>query len=387
MRTILLLGLTSLLTDVASEMVYPLLPLFLVSSLGASPAVLGFIEGVAESLASLMKLCAGYFSDRMKRRRPFAIFGYGCSALGKLILYAATGWTAVLAGRIVDRFGKGVRVAPRDALIAEAADAGRRGAAFGLHRALDTLGATIGVGCAYLLLAHFKQGLRPIFLASLVPAALGVGILFFVKEKTQGPAVLRAKPVFGWRALDTRLRLFLIGTFLFTLGNSSNQFLLLRAKGYGFDFSRVLLLYLFYNVVYGLCSYPAAWLSDRIGRRRLLVTGYLVYGLVYVGFARADSAGWFWWLFGLYGVYMGCTEGVEKALIADISPQESRATMLGTHAMLVGIGLLPASFLAGLLWNYFGPAAPFYCGGFFGLAASVWFWLALSGTPAKAADA
>ncbi|MGD0337137.1 MAG: MFS transporter, partial [Candidatus Omnitrophota bacterium] len=254
MFNIILLGITSLLTDISSEMVYPILPVFLVTTLGASPAILGFIEGIAESLASLLKVFSGYFSDRLKLRKPFAILGYASSTVGKLFLYLAGTWHLVLLGRSIDRFGKGVRTAPRDALIAESSRQGKRGAAFGLHRAMDTLGAVLGVGLAYILLTRVKEDLRKIFLFSLIPAVLGVLVLFFAKEKKKEAVGVIDKSRFRWQALDKRLKLFLIFSFIFTLGNSSNQFLLLRAKNLGSPLPLIILFYLAYNIIYGLVA-------------------------------------------------------------------------------------------------------------------------------------
>ncbi|MFA5156653.1 MAG: MFS transporter [Candidatus Omnitrophota bacterium] len=379
MFNIILLGITSLLTDISSEMVYPLLPVYLVSVLGASPAILGLIEGIAESLASLLKVFSGYFSDRIKLRKPFTIFGYAASGVGKLLLYVSTSWGYVLFSRIIDRFGKGIRTAPRDALIADSSKEGKKGAAFGLHRAMDTLGAVIGVTIAYLLLTNFKGNLKNVFFLSIIPAIAGVLFLFFVKEKKSAPREKqREMPQLKWGSLDKRLKLFLVFTFVFTLGNSSNQFLLLRAKEAGNPLPTVILLYLVYNLVFSLVSYPAGKLSDKIGRRKLLVLGYLFYGLVYLGFALNHSPAMFWFLFGIYGIYTGFTEGVEKALVTDIAPQNLRATAIGLHATLVGIGLLPASLFAGLLWKYIGPQATFYFGSFMGIAASIGLWFILS---------
>ncbi len=371
MFNIIILGITSLLTDISSEMVYPILPAYLVSQLGASPAILGLIEGIAESLASLLKVFSGYFSDLIKKRKPFTLIGYGSSMVGKLLLYASAGWGMVLAGRIVDRFGKGVRTAPRDALIAQSSQPGKRGAAFGLHRAMDTLGAVTGVIIAYWVIVRYNGQMKNVFLFSLIPAFLGVVFLFWVKEK-KAPAIAAVKKLeFKWGALDKRLRAFLIVTFIFTLGNSSNQFLLLRAQNQGASLAQVVLMYLLYNVVYLAVAYPAARLSDVIGRKRLLVLGYFCYGLVYLGFGLARGFGSYWLLFAFYGIYIGATEGVEKALVSDIAPVESRATVIGLHAALVGIGLLPASILAGISWKVFGASAPFYFGAVMGVAASI----------------
>ncbi len=391
MFNIILLGITSLLTDISSEMIYPILPIYLVTQLGVGPAILGLIEGIAESLSSLLKVFSGYFSDKIKSRKPFAIFGYASSTVGKFFLYISVNWWFVLAGRVIDRFGKGIRTAPRDALIADSAKDKKKGAAFGLHRAMDTLGATIGVFWAYLLITKYKGNFKNIFLFSLIPAFLGVLFLFLVKEKKSQiqSSPTNTKIQFSrfsvklsagsriagiWQALDKRLKLFLIFTFIFTLGNSSNQFLLLRAKSLGSPLPQIILFYLVYNIIYGLVAYPASRLSDKIGRKKLLVLGYLFYGLVYIGFAMNNSINNFWFLFGVYGLYIGFTEGVEKALVADIAPQELRATAIGLHATLVGIGLLPASLLAGMLWKFLGPAWTFYFGGFMGILASIGLW-------------
>ncbi len=379
MFNIILLGITSLLTDISSEMVYPILPVFLVTMLGASPAILGLIEGVAESLASLLKVFSGYFSDKIKLRKPFTIFGYACSTFGKLFLFIAGSWGMVLIGRVIDRFGKGVRTAPRDALIADSADPKSKGAAFGLHRAMDTIGAVLGVFFAFLLVTRFTGNMRNVFLFSLIPAVPAIILLFFVREKKEPVVKAKQKLEFKWGSLDKRLKLFLIFTFIFTLGNSSNQFLLLRSQNLGNPLPTVILFYLLYNMVYALVSYPAAKLSDKIGRKKLLVLGYLFYGVVYLGFAINTQPQMFWLLFAVYGLYIGITEGVEKALIADVAPQNLRATAMGLHATLVGIGLLPASLLAGLLWQYLGPQAPFYFGGFMGIISSIGLWFILRG--------
>lgn len=379
MFNIILLGITSLLTDISSEMVYPLLAIFLSTTLGASPWIIGLIEGIAESIASLLKVFSGYLSDKSQKRKPLAILGYGSSTFGKIFLYIATSWWWVLLSRVIDRFGKGIRNAPRDALIADSSAKERRGRAFGLHRTMDTLGAATGVLIAYYLLTSHAGPIdyRKIFLLSLIPAFLGLIFLFFVKENKTPPVTAANKLSFKWSSLPLKLKLFLVVTVLFTLGNSSNQFLLLRAKNLGYTTENVLLLYLVYNIVYALVSYPAGRLSDIIGRKKLLVWGYVFYGVVYLGFAITSDPRLLWGLFGLYGIYIGMTEGVEKALVTDIAPENLRATMIGLHATLVGIGLFPASFLAGILWNQFGPAATFYFGGVTGLLAAVGLMLVL----------
>ena len=381
MFNIIIVGITSLLTDISTEMVYPLLAIFLSTTLGASPAIIGLIEGVAESVASLLKVFSGYISDKLKKRKALAIIGYASSTVGKVFLYIATSWWWVLFSRVIDRFGKGIRTAPRDALIADSTTKENRGRSFGLHRMMDTVGAAGGVLIAYYLLVTHKghYEFRNIFLISLIPAFLGVLFLFLVREKK--PVVEANAPVkklsLKWSVLPLKLKLFLLVTLLFTLGNSSNQFLLLRANNLGFTTETVLLLYLAYNIVYALVSYPAGRLSDKIGRKTLLVIGYVFYGLVYIGFAVTNHPADLWLLFSMYGIYIGFTEGVEKALVTDIAPEDLRATMIGLHATLVGIGLFPASFIAGMLWNHFGPAATFYFGGITGILAALGLLLVL----------
>ncbi len=381
MFNVIILGIASFLTDVSTEMVYPLLPLYLNAMLGAqAPAFVGLIEGFAESTASLLRVFSGYWSDRLQQRKPLAIGGYSFSVIGKFFLYISTTWQLVLVGRMADRFGKGIRTAPRDALIADSSDASQRGNAFGLHRALDSAGASVGVIIAFLLFVSLHDDFRNIFLISLVPAVLGVLVLFIVRERRPERS---AKPIGSgrnepwwrglgtrWRALDRRLKLFLVIVFIFALGNSSNQFLLLRANNLGFDNATVILMYLVYNVVYALISWPAGRLSDRVGRKALLVVGYFTYGIVYIGFAIASPLQ-LWGLFATYGIYVALTEGVEKALVSDIAPTDLRATLIGLHATFTGIGLLPASLLAGFLWNVFGPQATFYFGGGMGALAAV----------------
>lgn len=370
MFNVIVLGLVSFLTDVSSEMVYPILPLYLTARLGATPGVVGLIEGIAESLASLLKVFSGYISDRLGKRKMLTMVGYGSSTLGKVLLYLSTSWLWVLAGRIVDRFGKGVRTAPRDALIADSTAADHRGAAFGLHRALDTAGAAAGVLLAYLFLTRYRGDFVAVFLWAIIPAMAGILILTLARETRREAPSEGERPALQWSNLPPRLKAFLLVILAFTLGNSSNQFLLLRAKNIGFDTPTVLLLYLAYNIIFATVSLPAGRLSDRLGRKTLLVAGYAVYGLVYVGFALANAPLQVWVLFAIYGLYMAFTEGVEKALVTDIAPQELRATMVGLHATVVGIGLFPASALAGLLWDWLGPQTPFYFGGLMGVLAA-----------------
>jgi MFS family permease len=389
MRTIILLGLTSLLTDISSEMVYPLLPFFLTATLGAGPAALGLIEGIAESSSSILKLVSGMLSDRIRRKRIFAILGYGASAAGKAVLYVAGSWTVVFGGRLLDRIGKGIRTAPRDALIAENAAQGGAGKAFGLHRAMDTAGAAIGVILAWWFLTTRPGDYTTVIFWSIVPAVLGVVLLFFVTERA-GAAMQKQVRLARWHALSPSLRRFLIVALIFSLGNSSNTFLLLRAAGFGFTPATIVLLYLVYNLSYALLSYPAGHLSDAIGRRTIVTVGYLLYAGVYAGFAwlGPGSGSWVpWVLFSVYGVYSAATDGVEKALIAELAPSDLRASAIGLHAMIVGAGLFPASLLAGVIWSATGPELALGVGAVTGAAAAalLMFWALRPDAPATTA--
>lgn len=368
MYNIIILGITSFLTDLSTEMVYPLLPLYL-TTLGASPAIIGFIEGIAESLASFLKVFSGYISDRIGKRKPLVIIGYSSSTLGKIFLYLSFSWHFVFIGRVIDRFGKGVRTAPRDALLADSSTKQTRGKSFGYHRMLDTFGATIGVSFAYYFFIHSKFDYKYLFLISLIPAFLAVFVLSFAKEKKEN-IFQKISFYFEFKNLDKRLKIFLIIVFIFSLANSSNLFLLLRAKNLGMTESKILLVYLIYNISYGVFSYPAGKLSDKIGRKKILIAGYFFYGIVYLLFGLINSLYFLFFLFPIYGIYIALTEGVEKAFISDLSTESTRATLIGLHSTLVGIGLFPASFLAGIFWNIFGASFPFYFGGVLGFLAS-----------------
>ncbi|MCL6450890.1 MAG: MFS transporter [Acetobacteraceae bacterium] len=381
MLNVVILGLVSLLTDLSAEMIYPLVPLYLVSRLGATPALVGLIEGTVESLASLLRVVFGQVADRARRRKPLVILGYSASALSRVVMYLAGSWGLVYLARGLDRFGKGVRSAPRDALIADGVPQAVRGRGFGLHRLLDSAGAAAGAGVAFFALLRWADAYRSVFLASLIPGVCAVLVLALVRETPRARPWREAAPVCSatpggagaarprapgllsaWPRLDRRLKGFLLLCFLFSLGNSSNQFLLLRAQSSGYSPATVVLLYLLYNLVYSLTSYPAGRLSDRVGRKAVITAGFAAYALVYLGFAHPPGVAWFWALFLAYGVYSGLTDGVEKALVVDLAPAELRATLVGLHSTLVGVALFPASLLAGVLWNAFGPAAPFYLG-------------------------
>ncbi|MCX7831941.1 MAG: MFS transporter [Actinobacteria bacterium] len=367
----------SFFTDISSEMVYPLVPIFITTILKAPASVVGLIEGIAESTAAILKVFSGYLSDLFKRRKELAISGYAMSTIGKVFLFIAGSWPLVLLGRFIDRLGKGIRTAPRDALIAESVDSNQRGKAFGFHRAFDTLGAALGVLISYLILSSSvkEYEIRKIFLLSLIPAALGVITLLFLKEPERKIEVKAEK--ISFKSLNKPLKYFLFISLIFSLGNSSDQFLLLRAKGLGASTLTVLLIYFTFNAFYALLSYPAGRLSDIIGRRRIIVPGYIIYSVVYFIVARATKLSEIWTAFILYGVYQAFTQGVERAIVSDFSTSDIRATAIGAHAMITGAGLLPASLIAGMLWDFFGPQAAFYFGSFTSILSAFFLWLLL----------
>lgn len=375
MKNIILLGITSLLTDISSEMVYPILGLYL-ASLNTPFTIIGMIEGIAESVANLLKVFSGQISDKLKRRKPFVIFGYSFSTLGKVFLYLSKTWFLVLIGRIVDRFGKGIRTAPRDALISESTTDDKKGKVFGLHRAMDTLGAVLGVVFVYFIFLLYSKDNIPfnkVFLLSVFPALLAVIVLFFVKEKKSEKTTSKKVSfrLYDFKYVPSLAKRYILISVIFALGNSSNQFLLLRAKNVGFSYVNTILLYLVYNLSYTLFSYPAGILSDKIGKKIVITSGYLIYSLVYLLFAIIEDARLMWILFVIYGIYIAIVEGQEKAFLSEVSSAEYRATILGLHYTLVGFMLLPASFIAGFLWDKIGPVATFLFGSFMSLISFI----------------
>lgn len=356
-RTVRALGVVSLLADVSSEMVYPINPIFITRVLGAPAWALGLIEGIAESTASLLKLYSGWLSDRAGRRKPFAVAGYALGAVGKPIIAISSAWWHVLGARFVDRVGKGLRTAPRDALIAENCDADQRGRAFGFHRSMDTVGAVMGPLIGYVLLARFLHGPQSVtfpilYWVAFVPGLLGVAVLWlFVSERKQAPIEGRAlRPSFG--ALSPTFRTYLAIVALFSLGNSSDTFLILRAQqDMGVSPANVFLLYALFNVVEASLGYPAGILSDRVGRRHLIALGWIVFAVVYAGFAGLTGPVAAFSLFVLYGFYTTLTQGLQRAMAADLSHPDRRATEIGAFHMVVGLAALPASQLAGILYG------------------------------------
>ena len=383
-RNVWAVTITSFLTDISSEMLFNLLPLFLFNVLGARTAVIGLIEGVAETTASLLKVMSGWFSDRLGSRKGLALSGYSLSTLAKPFLYFATTWGWVLGVRFADRAGKGLRTAPRDALLADSVGAEQRGLAFGFHRAGDTAGAVVGLLAALGILLTMqgdekllnRSTFQSIVLLSMIPAILAVLVLAVGAKDVKFNSSKDPKPRLSFKSLNRGFRAFLIIVILFTLGNSSDAFLILRAQNAGLSVVGILGMLITFNLVYTLISGPAGALSDRVGRKRLLIAGWLFYSFVYLGFAYASSGWQAWVLMAAYGLYYGLTEGVAKAFVADLVQAERRGLAYGAYNAAVGITAFPASLVAGLLWQGagiwkgFGPSAPFVFGSILALIAA-----------------
>ena len=368
-KNIFFTGITSFLTDTTTKMVYAVMPLFLMS-LGATKTELSLIEGIAESTASLLKALSGWWSDKIGKNKPFMIAGYGLTALLSPLFALALTPLHVLLIRFVERVGKGIRTAPRDSLIAGSSDEKTRGRGFGFHKAMDNSGAIVGPLLAFAILAAFPSDYRKIFVIAAIPGILGVvSLLIFVKEagrlKKDRPNKIR------FSDFSKRYYAFLGVVFLFTLGNSTDALLLIKASDVGIGDAFIPIMYLIFNAVSVLFSVPAGMLSDKIGRERLIVFGYLLYSLIYFGFGRTQDEGVVILLFALYGLYSASTDGVQKALVSDLIDENKRGTGLGLYNCIVGITLLPASLIAGLLYDHVNNGAPFYYGSAMAMAAAV----------------
>lgn len=379
---------TSLLTDISSEMIVYLIPLFLSNVLGVRMAFIGLIDGVAETTSSLLKVYSGALSDKLGQRKRLAVIGYGISAIAKPFLYFANTWGWVMGVRFADRVGKGIRTAPRDALVAASTDESNRGFAFGFHRAGDTAGAFIGIAIAALIVwltqAGSLQITRATFqtavLVSVIPAVLAVIVLGLGAKELGGPGSGSGAKRLSFKEFDPRFKTFLFIVVIFTLGNSSDSFIILRAQERGLNVLQTLFMLMTFTAVYTILSSRLGALSDKVGRRRLIIAGWLVYGLVYLGFAFAQAGWQIWLMFGLYGIYYAATEGVARAFVADLVPDAQRGGAYGLFNAAIGITALPASLLAGLFWQGFGkwmgfgPSAPFLFGAALALFASALLW-------------
>ncbi len=349
-RNVKVLSWVSFFQDAASEMLYPVLPLFLTTVLGAPVAVVGLIEGVAEGTASVMKAVSGRLAD-VRERRPLIAAGYGISSVSKLLIGFATGWGLVLFARFVDRFGKGVRTSPRDAILAGEGDRASRGRVFGFHRAMDTAGAVVGPLLGLALYELLDHRLRPLFFVAFVPAAISVGLIFLVRDRRVTPAAANPGRLHAAGPLPRRYWRLLIVLTLFGLVNFSDAFLILRAKELGLGFASVILVYAAYNVSYAALSYPAGIVSDLLGRRLVFAAGLAVFAIAYVGLGLAGSSGWVWLLLPVYGGYTALTDGVSKAWVSDLLPEAVRGTGLGLFQGAAGGAALVAGIWAGLAWG------------------------------------
>lgn len=358
-RNVRMMGIVSLLTDASSEMIYPVLPLFLANVLGAPVAAIGLIESLAEAAASFMKVGSGWLSDHVGRRKPLIAAGYTISNLAKPVLALTQSWPAVLVLRVSDRLGKGVRTAPRDALIAESATEEGRGRAFGLHRALDTLGAAIGPFVAWAVLTLSPGGYRTVFLISAVPGTLAIVFVLFAVRDTGTRRRPEHRASVSFKGFTGPLAAFTAISFVFGMANSSDAMLILRAQDLGVRAATIPLMYVVFNLVGALLATPFGARSDRVGRRRLLEFGLAGYAVVYAGFAVAHSSAAPWFLFALYGIPYAATEGMTRAYVVDLAGPERRATVVGAYTFMLGIAALPSSTMAGLLWDRVSHAAPF----------------------------
>jgi len=369
------LGLISFFTDVSSEMIFPIFSLFLFNVLHTPTMVIGLIEGAAESIASLLRVFSGWLSDKLGKRKSLTFLGYALSACAKPFMLLAATWGIAFGVRFADRVGKGIRTAPRDALVADSLTLEQRGKGFGIHRAMDTLGAVMGIVSA-IVVVLWRQGgswaltmgtYQQLVLIGIIPAVLALFVFFFIqepKDEVSRASFSIAKLNGLFSSFDKRFKIFLGVIFLFTLGNSSDAFLALRAQNLGNSVVYVLLMLLLFNFVYASLSTPAGVLSDKLGRKRVILSGWLVYAMVYLGLALVPPrGGWqIWLLFAFYGVYYGLAGGTVRAFVADLAPVERRGTAYGLFHGVVGVTLLPASLIAGWLWQMVNPAAPFLFG-------------------------
>ena len=386
-RNVKVLGVVTLLNDLSSEVTVRTLPLFLANVLGVGTAIIGFIEGIAESTATLLKIVSGYLSDRRGKKKPLTLWGYGLSGFAKPLLYFADTWGLVLTVRFFDRVGKGIRSAPRDALIADVTPPAQRGRAFGFNKAMDKLGAVIGLLLAAWILSLMQSdegtltriGYQALVLLAAIPGVMAVFIVAAGVREPASSSPSSAKSLgidfLGWKSLDRRFKLFLTIVVLFTLGNSSDAFLMLRAQTVGFSTMEIFLLVAAFSLVVSASSLPGGILSDYLGRHKLIICGWVIYALIYFGFAIATAAWHVAALYVFYGLYYGAFQGAASALVADLVASDRRGTAYGLYNAAAGVAAFPASLIAGLLWQWISPAAPFLFGAALALISACLLWL------------
>lgn len=377
------LGWVSFFNDVSSEMIYPLLPLFLTQVLGAGVLFVGLIEGIAESVSSFLKLFSGWLSDRFQKRKGIILFGYSLASITRPFVGLATSAFHILFLRFFDRVGKGVRASPRDALLSQSCKEEERGKAFGFQRAMDHAGAMVGPLITSLLMLVLTKDLRVIFCLSAIPALFCLLILFRgVTDVTRNRTPMSPALKLHWNKWDKKFKYFLLIITLFTLGNSSDAFLLLRAKDLGIDIVSIPILWFVLHFSKTIFSIPGGSLSDRIGRRIVMILAWTVYGLVYLGFAFASKAYHIWLLFFIYGLFFGLSEGTERAWVADLVEESKRGTAYGVYHFFIGMATLPASLLMGLLWKTIGVQWAFSFGAVMALIAAL-LGIILMGEPKR----
>jgi len=362
-RNVVVLGLVSFFNDIASEMVYPIVPIFLTTVLKSSTAVVGLIEGIAEATAAVTKFLFGYWSDKIAKRKPFVVFGYTFSSLSKGLIGAAYFWPLVLFSRFLDRLGKGLRTASRDALLLQNTNEKNKGFIFGFHRAFDSAGAVLGPIFALILISLFASNLRLVFYLAMIPGLIGVLLLIFlVKEKQNSQEKKVGKVNFSWKSLDPKVKFFVLVSFIFALGNSSDAFLILRAKNLGLTTQLAVFAYVLYSLVQTVLSAPIGSLSDKIGHRKMFIFGLLVFSLVYLAIGIVNNSIFLWFLFPLYGIYVVATDGVSKAYLGEFIKEEEAGSVYGLYQMVIALATFFASWLGGLLWAKVAPSATFYFG-------------------------
>jgi len=376
-RNVFFTGLVSLFMDISSEMVYPLVPLFLTNVIGATKTAVGIIEGIAEATASLLKVFSGWLADRFGRKKLLMTLGYATSAASRPVIAVSGTWFQVLTARFIDRFGKGIRTAPRDAIIADSTDSSRLGLAFGFHRSMDTIGAVLGPGIAFVILYLFMGNLRLVFFASTIPAVIAVFlIIIFIKERKRTRAEEEAAsrlPRLSISSFNGQFRRYLVVIGVFSLGNFADAFFILQAENLGIKSELIPIVYLAYNIVYAASSVPMGMLADRIGLKNMILAGFLVYSAIYSLVGLSSQAIHIWILFPIYGVYKGMSEGNLRAYLAKLAPSRHKATAFGVYHTIVGLMLLPASIIAGWLWDNLGAGTTFFYGAVMSALAAALF--------------
>jgi MFS family permease len=383
-KNVVFLGLVSFFNDVASEMIYPIIPIFLTSVLHVPVSVIGLIEGFAEGIASLMRFVFGYVSDRFYKRKIFVIAGYGFSSISKPLIALAYSWPFVLFARFFDRLGKGVRTSSRDSILLQSTNQENKGYIFGFHRAMDSMGAVIGPLIALILLYFLKDNMRLIFLVAFIPSVIGIILLIlFVKERKNPVGKEKFKFNFKWKSLNPNFKFFLLVSLIFAIGNSSDAFLILRAQNLGLGVLLTTLTYVLYNASQTIFATPAGLLADKIGAKRVYSYGLLVFAAVYFSFGIISSSFWIWFLFPIYGLYIAATDGVSKAYIAEFITEKQSGTYFGIYQSGIALCTFLASFIAGLIWTSFGPSYTFFYGA---AAALLSFIILLIGKTIKVVD-